>query len=179
MTFNEINIFIHVFSTSLKFFKNIKVTKFLKIFLKKFFFLSKETIVFLMCYLFLDYILFCKYDYFILLFNTFIHIYKQELNFYIFYSFILFICVFSFINFYNLNSLEIYFFYNFYLSIILLDILEHNMYSELGSRANSMKNSISNAKENISYFTLIYNGFRKSRITNEIIEILSSIEALS
>ena len=49
------------------------------------------------------------------------------------------------------------------------------MYSELGSRASSMSNSIQNAKENIVYYTVVYNRFRQAKITNEIVEIISSI----
>ena len=62
----------------------------------------------------------------------------------------------------------------FLVSIILLDILESTMYSELGSRANSMTNSIQNSKENVKYYTLIFNRYRQAKITNEIIEIISS-----
>jgi F0F1-type ATP synthase gamma subunit len=49
-----------------------------------------------------------------------------------------------------------------------------NNFSELGSRATSMKNTVKNAKDNIKELTFVFNRVRQSKITNELIEILSA-----
>ena len=76
------------------------------------------------------------------------------------------------IDFYVL--LNIYF---FFISVLLLDVVECNMYSEYGSRAYSMSNSIENSKNNIQVFSALCNRFRQSKITDSIIEIVSSLTA--
>jgi len=105
---------------------------------------------------------------FIFFFNQYVTIYYQLVNYYLLRSLNEFMTIF----FDNLSI--IYNVYFFIVLMLLLDIMEFNMYSELGSRANSMSNSIQNSKENVKYYSLIFNRYRQARITNEIIEIISS-----
>lgn len=121
--------------------------------------------------------MFLNNSYFYFLFNEYISIYSQATNYYLFRS------LSSFINCFLLNEISfvlkniqvLYFIYFFIITLCLFDLIESNMYSELGSRASSMSNSIQNAKENIVYYTVVYNRFRQAKITNEIVEIISSI----
>lgn len=50
--------------------------------------------------------------------------------------------------------------------------------SEQSSRMNAMENASKNAKEMIDSLTLIYNRARQSRITTELIEIISGASAI-
>lgn len=50
--------------------------------------------------------------------------------------------------------------------------------SEQSSRMNAMENASKNAGEMIDSLTLIYNRARQSRITTELIEIISGASAL-
>jgi len=56
--------------------------------------------------------------------------------------------------------------------------LAENATSEQSSRMNAMENASKNANEMISKLTLKYNRARQSRITNELIEIISGANAL-
>jgi F-type H+-transporting ATPase subunit gamma len=65
-----------------------------------------------------------------------------------------------------------------YLSSHIMNILLEAQVSELHSRQNAMRNATENAENLIERFTLEYNKARQASITNEIIEIVNSAEAL-
>lgn len=65
-----------------------------------------------------------------------------------------------------------------YLKIHVLEILSDSMLSEHSARMTSMHKATDNAQELIRELTLNYNKVRQASITNEIIEIGSSAEAL-
>lgn len=49
------------------------------------------------------------------------------------------------------------------------------MYSEFGSRVNSMSNTVKTSKDNIEMYRALCNSYRQASITNSIIEIVSSV----
>jgi len=65
-----------------------------------------------------------------------------------------------------------------YLSSVLLHILLEAQVSELYSRQNAMRSATENADNLIKRFTLAFNKARQGFITQEIIEIVNSAEAL-
>lgn len=162
------NVLASLAGTSLNFKKNIFFTSFSESTILNLYNLSSETVNFYSSFLVFKEILLLNYTMFYLLFNEYLSIYYQVVNYYLIRS----LNDFIYISFSNLGN--IYNVYFFIILMLLLDIMEFNMYSELGSRANSMNNSIVNAKENVKYFSLVYNRYRQARITNEIIEIISS-----
>jgi ATP synthase F1 gamma subunit len=70
-------------------------------------------------------------------------------------------------------------FYDYCISLILLDCLEENEYSSLGARATAMNNATKNASELIEHLRLKYNKARQEQITNELIEIVTAVNAVS
>jgi F-type H+-transporting ATPase subunit gamma len=68
--------------------------------------------------------------------------------------------------------------YLYCLSLVLLDSFEENEYSELGSRAIAMENTVQSTKKLIDALRLAYNKQRQSRITNDLVEIVSAAELL-
>ncbi len=170
------NLIISFLGTSLKFKKNFILTSYTKSIISNLYNLSDETVNYYVSYMLLKEIIFLEYEYFIFYFNEYVNIYYQVVNYYLIRS------LQELINIYLYNDImflinDIHTIINIYLflvSVIILDILEFTMYSELGSRANSMTNSIQNSKENVKYYTLIFNRYRQAKITNEIIEIISS-----
>jgi F0F1-type ATP synthase gamma subunit len=170
------NLIISLFGTSLKFKKNLMMTSYTKSIVSNFYNLSDETVNYYVSFILLREIIFSEYEYFYFYFNEYINIYRQVVNYYLIRSLkeLINIYLYNDIIFLLNNIHTIINIYMFLVSIILLDILESTMYSELGSRANSMTNSIQNSKENVKYYTLIFNRYRQAKITNEIIEIISS-----
>ena len=170
------NLIISFLGTSLKFKKTFVLTNYTKSIVSNLYNLSDETVNFYVSFMLLKEIIFLEYEYFIFYFNEFVNIYYQVVNYYLIRS------LQELINIYLYNDImfllkDLHTIINIYLflvSVIILDILEFTMYSELGSRANSMTNSIQNSKENVRYYTLIFNRYRQAKITNEIIEIISS-----
>jgi F0F1-type ATP synthase gamma subunit len=152
------------------------LTSFSKSIISNFYNLSDETVNYYISFMLLKEIIFLEYEYFYFYFNEFVNIYYQVVNYYLIRSLkeLINIYLYNDVIFLLSNINIIINIYLFLVSIILLDILEFTMYSELGSRANSMTNSIQNSKENVKYYTLIFNRFRQAKITNEIIEIISS-----
>jgi len=69
--------------------------------------------------------------------------------------------------------------YYYAFSLLLLDAFEENTYSELGSRALVMENTIKNTTEIAIELNLIYNRLRQSQITTELIEIIGASEAIT
>ena len=65
-----------------------------------------------------------------------------------------------------------------YLSSHLLYMLYEAQVSELYSRQNAMRNATENAENLIDEFTIEYNKARQASVTQEIIEIVNSAEAL-
>ena len=68
--------------------------------------------------------------------------------------------------------------YEYLLASQLWHSLMESATSEQSSRMNAMENASKNAKEMIDSLTLIYNRARQSRITTELIEIISGASAL-
>jgi len=170
------NIIINLFGTSNKFKKNIKLYSQTKVIIGNLYKLSDETVNYYLSFILFKEFLFLETNYFYVFFNEYINLYYQVVNYYLLRSLNEFMNIFFF-NESNFSLLDIYTIINiyfFFISLLLLDVIEFNMYSELGSRANSMTNSIKNTKENVKIYSLLYNRFRQSKITNEIIEIISS-----
>jgi len=170
------NIIVKIFGTSMKFKNNIKNSSYMQSVIGNLYNLSDETVNFYVSFILFKEIIFLDNNYFYFYFNEYINLYYQVVSYYLLRSLNEFIniffineCTFSLVDF-NI-ILHIYF---FFVSVLLLDVIEFNMYSELGSRACSMTNSIKNLKDNVKHYTLIYNRFRQAKITNEIIEIISS-----
>lgn len=170
------NLTISLFGTSLKFKKTFANTPQSKSIISNIYNLSDETVNFYISFMLIKEIIFLEYEYFIFYFNEFVNIYYQVVNYYLIRSLQELIVLYLYNDImYLFNDIQtIMNLYLFLVSIILLDIMEFTMYSELGSRANSMTNSIQNSKENVKYYTLIFNRYRQAKITNEIIEIISS-----
>lgn len=173
--FNYKNIITHIYGTSLKFKKNVNIFSLNKYCIGNIYLLSEESVNYYISYILFQSIVYLNYSVFFFIFNEFFHIYNQNASYYIFLSISLFLNFIIYDHFFLFTDKKtfknLYFYIN---TICLLDLLENNFYSELGSRATSMRNSISNSKDNINYYTLLYNRFRQSKITNEIIEIISS-----
>lgn len=74
----------------------------------------------------------------------------------------------------EINEENITSIYAYTICILLLDVTMQNTYSELGSRATAMQNTVKNAQDNIKALTFVHNRLRQAKITNELIEILSS-----
>lgn len=68
--------------------------------------------------------------------------------------------------------------YEYLLASQLWHSLMESATSEQSSRMNAMENASKNAKEMIDSLTLIYNRARQSRITTELIEIISGASAI-
>lgn len=152
------------------------LTSYTKSIVSNFYNLSDETVNYYISFILLREIIFLEYDYFYFYSNEYVNIYRQVVNYYLIRSLKELINIYLYNDVvFSLNNIHMIInIYMFLVSIILLDILESTMYSELGSRANSMTNSIQNSKENVKYYTLIFNRYRQAKITNEIIEIISS-----
>jgi F-type H+-transporting ATPase subunit gamma len=124
-------------------------------------------------------------DRYYFLFRRYINIFKQEVSSYEFVSFIEFLSLlvdYSSSNeglFHrvmldykdNINYLND--FYLFSISLLLMDSLEENEYSSLGSRIVAMDSSKKNAAKLVDILTLIYNKVRQEYITTELTEIVS------
>jgi len=170
------NIIVKIFGTSSRFQKNMMLHSSNRNVIGNLYRLSNETVTYYTSYLLLSEFIFLEQNYFLFFFNEYVNIYNQVINYYLIHSLSSFINLF-FLNEFSfylnslLNFIDVYFFFT---SVILLDLIEANMYSELGSRANSMTNSIQSSKENVKLYTLVFNRFRQAKITNEIIEIISS-----
>lgn len=68
--------------------------------------------------------------------------------------------------------------YEYLLASQLWHSLMESATSEQSSRMNAMENASKNAKEMIDSLTLVYNRARQSRITTELIEIISGASAI-
>nr|YP_009370724.1 ATP synthase F1 subunit gamma [Eukaryota sp. BB2]AQL10430.1 ATP synthase F1 subunit gamma [Eukaryota sp. BB2] len=68
--------------------------------------------------------------------------------------------------------------YDFCFALILLKAFRENELSELGGRITAMQNASKNALEIIQRLRLQFNKARQSYITNELIEIVSCLNAL-
>lgn len=68
--------------------------------------------------------------------------------------------------------------YEYTLATQMYHALMENATSEQSSRMNAMENASKNAGEMIDSLTLLYNRARQSRITTELIEIISGAAAL-
>nr|YP_009117142.1 ATP synthase F1 subunit gamma [Acrasis kona]AID52058.1 ATP synthase F1 subunit gamma [Acrasis kona] len=68
--------------------------------------------------------------------------------------------------------------YYFVFSIFLLDSLEENNLSGIGSRISCMDNCITNAEKKIEETTLLYNKARQEEITNELVAIITAAQAI-
>ena len=136
--------------------------------------LSDETFTFYTSYLLFKYLMFLDFKNFYFIFTKYINIYSQNVNYHCvlsFNHFFSFISTYTYLNI-NINILKQLYFFS--ICLLILDITCNNLFSELGSRATSMNNTVQNATENIKHYTLLYNRFRQAKITNELIEILSS-----
>jgi len=69
-------------------------------------------------------------------------------------------------------------FYEYVLSSQIYHAMMENATSEQSARMTAMENASKNAKEMISKLTLVYNRARQTRITTELIEIISGAAAL-
>jgi len=171
------NIVVNFFGTSVKFRKNIKLHTAVRYVIGNLYKLSDETVSFYLSFILFRELVFLEKKYFFFFFNEYIHLYYQVVNYYLVRSLNEFMLLF-FLNEYTFSLLDIDIISNlyfFFVSVILLDVISFNMYSELGSRANSMTNSIQSSKDNVKHYRLLYNRFRQARITNEIIEIISNL----
>lgn len=63
--------------------------------------------------------------------------------------------------------------------LVLLDSFEENEYSELGSRAMAMENTLQNTSKVVDILRITYNRARQSKITNELIEVVSASEFMN
>lgn len=70
-----------------------------------------------------------------------------------------------------------HYFYELYLGSIFYNAFLHNNASEQSSRMNAMENASKNAGEMLDKVTLKYNQARQSKITTELIEIISGADA--
>jgi F-type H+-transporting ATPase subunit gamma len=68
--------------------------------------------------------------------------------------------------------------YEYMLACQIYHAMMENATSEQSSRMNAMENASKNAGEMIESLTLLYNRARQSRITTELIEIISGAAAL-
>ena len=137
--------------------------------------LSSEAINLLICFILFREFFLNTFDNFFLLFNNFIDTYKQDVSYYHMRSLERYMLSFksyrdmlSIINLYTFISL-----YCFLAAVVIFDACESTMYSEYGSRAYSMSNSITQVKENVELFRKTYNNLRQGSITNSLIEMLS------
>lgn len=78
-------------------------------------------------------------------------------------------------DFIDLSSQDLY---EYLLASQLWHSLMESATSEQSSRMNAMENASKNAKEMIDSLTLVYNRARQSRITTELIEIISGASAI-
>ena len=135
--------------------------------------LSNESFTFYKSYLLFRYLILLDFNTFFILFNKYLSIYMQEINYYYISSFNYFFKWISSYTFLEIDKDNLKNIYIFSICVLLLDMLLLNNFSELGSRATAMKNTVKNAEDNIKELTFVFNRLRQSKITNEIIEILS------
>lgn len=176
LLFSYKNILISIFGTGTRFQKNIFTHSSKKRVVANLYKLSNETVTFYTSFLLFREFIFLENKYFFIFFNEYVNIYNQVINYYLLQSLTTFISIFL-VNEISFTLIDINILinlYTFFICILLLDVIESSMYSELGSRANSMSNSIQNAEDNVKHYKLIYNRYRQAKITNEIIEIVSS-----
>lgn len=136
--------------------------------------LSNETFTFYKSYLLFKYIIALDFNSFYIIFNKYISIYNQEINYYSLSSFNSFFKWVKTYTFLTIDTDKLQDLYIFSICLLILDTTLLNNFSELGSRATSMKNTVKNAEDNIKELTFVFNRVRQSKITNELIEILSA-----
>lgn len=135
--------------------------------------LSEESFSFYKSYLLFRYIMLLDHNYFSFVFSKYLSIYFQEINYFFIMNYSVFFNLFKLYGFLKIKNRNIINVYTFSLCLLLLDITLLTSFSELGSRATSMKNTVKNARENILELTFVFNRVRQAKITNELIEILS------
>ena len=69
-------------------------------------------------------------------------------------------------------------YYSFVMTLLFLKAFHENELSELGGRITSMQNSSKNALELMQRLKILFNKARQAYITNELIEIVSCLNAL-
>ena len=70
-------------------------------------------------------------------------------------------------------------YYTFVLTLLFLKAFHENELSELGGRITSMQNASKNALELMQRLKILFNKARQAYITNELIEIVSCLNALT
>ena len=136
--------------------------------------LSNETFTFYKAYLLYRFIILLDSKVYNIIFNKYFSIYNQEVTYYAIISFKTFYKVIKTYKFIDKDDDNLMSIYGYTICLILLDVIMQNNYSESGSRATAMQNTVKNAQDNIKELTFVYNRLRQSKITNELIEILSS-----
>ena len=71
-----------------------------------------------------------------------------------------------------------FYFYDLYVATALYHTLLQNAACEQSARMNAMENASKNAGEILNKLTLDYNKARQSRITMELVEIISGASAI-
>ena len=125
-----------------------------------------------------------KFDKGLILFNRYINPSTQIVSYYNFFSFSFllkkisldqhknrfFQCLNGINSFDDYSLLDLY---RFCMTIVLMDSLKENIFSEIAARARVMENIIQNLDILINMFWINYQKTRQRRITDEIIEILN------
>ena len=119
-----------------------------------------------------------------LIFNSYVNFMIQQISYYSIYSFSFFfkkIFIDQYKNkFYkrliSLNKIDDYHLidlYKYSVTLIILDSLRENLFSEVAYRARTMDTIVKNVDELINFYWLNYQNARQRVITDEIIEILN------
>jgi len=155
---------------------------------------DKELFSFTLSSIILESILKIECDIYYLVFNKYVDIFEQKTCYYKVPGFNNFFLYFlnskniisnkreEYFNFFYKRSLPLFMllkqFYNFTFSLFILDSLEENNLSGIGSRISCMDNCITNAEKKIEEVTLLYNKARQNEITNELVAIITAAQAI-
>ena len=154
--------------------------KFYKVFLE----LDSEKNSFSVCSVIVSKFMKLAFDKGVILFNRYVNSHTHFVSYYSFFSFSFLMTKISYDQFSNklfkrLNSMNIVDdyslrdLYRFSMSILLLDSLKENFFSEIAARARVMENIMQSLDVLINMFWINYQKTRQRRITDEIIEILN------
>lgn len=155
---------------------------------------DKELFSFTLSSIISESILKTKCDIYYLVFNKYVDIFEQNTCYYKIPGFDNFFSFFlnskniisskkeEYFNFFYKRSLPFFVllkqFYDFTFSLFMLDSLEENNLSGIGSRISCMDNCITNAEKKIEEVTLLYNKARQNEITNELVAIITAAQAI-
>lgn len=153
-------------------------------FYKVFLDIDLEKNSFAVCYVIVYKIMKLQFEKGLLLFNKFIDIQVQIVSYYRFFSFsFLFKKIFYeqhknkfFRRLTTLNKVDDYSlldFYRFSMTLLILDALKENSFSEIACRARAMETIMQNLDVLINHFWINYQKARQRKITDEIIECLN------